>query len=253
MCSPEDRLANRSVRPFERTGVDSHSGRRRRRAERGVTNERFRWVSTGCSLAALIIKIMSNEIERKRWNYCGRAARISVRSSSSSRRQRAKATEIILDTLSSLFTGLLPNGYNPPDTFCFDLYCADPPIMVSPLTCLAFSSFSSLASCACLNALFFLTDNNVWLLTHFLLNIYTPPNGFCFDLFCDDTPIMVVCFALFRLHREIVRNGKDSSLIRFSPSRTIHGCTTTMFRNVCERSFKQRRTRRTVLPPTTSS
>jgi len=33
-------------------------------------------------------------------------------------------------------------------------------------------------------------DNNFWLLTHFLLNIYTPPNGFCFDLFCDDTPIM---------------------------------------------------------------
>ena len=37
----------------------------------------------------------------------------------------------------------------------------------------------------------FLLTDNVWLFTHFLLNIYTPPNGFCFDIFCDDTPIMV--------------------------------------------------------------
>ncbi|CAJ0955453.1 unnamed protein product [Ranitomeya imitator] len=26
-----------------------------------------------------------------------------------------------------LFTGVLPNGYNPPDGFCWDQLCADPP------------------------------------------------------------------------------------------------------------------------------
>ncbi len=29
-----------------------------------------------------------------------------------------------------IFTGILPNGYNPPDGFCFDQYCEDEPIMV---------------------------------------------------------------------------------------------------------------------------
>ncbi|XP_069803883.1 lysosomal alpha-mannosidase [Dendropsophus ebraccatus] len=31
-----------------------------------------------------------------------------------------------------LFTGVLPNGYNPPDGFCWDQLCADPPIMDNP-------------------------------------------------------------------------------------------------------------------------
>ncbi len=29
-----------------------------------------------------------------------------------------------------------------------------------------------------------------WLLTGALYNGYGPPNGFCFDIFCDDEPIM---------------------------------------------------------------
>lgn len=29
-----------------------------------------------------------------------------------------------------LFTGVLPNGYGPPDSFCFDAFCDDQPIMV---------------------------------------------------------------------------------------------------------------------------
>ena len=32
-------------------------------------------------------------------------------------------------TSSSLFTGILPYGYNPPPGFCFDTYCTDDPIM----------------------------------------------------------------------------------------------------------------------------
>lgn len=31
-----------------------------------------------------------------------------------------------------LFTGVLPNGYNPPEGFCWDQLCADPPIMDNP-------------------------------------------------------------------------------------------------------------------------
>ena len=31
-----------------------------------------------------------------------------------------------------LFTGILPNGYNPPPGFCFDIYCNDDPIMDDP-------------------------------------------------------------------------------------------------------------------------
>ena len=30
---------------------------------------------------------------------------------------------------STIFTGILPNGYNPPPGFCFDTYCTDDPIM----------------------------------------------------------------------------------------------------------------------------
>jgi lysosomal alpha-mannosidase len=34
-----------------------------------------------------------------------------------------------LDRQGWLFTGLLPNGYGPPGSFCYDAFCADPPIM----------------------------------------------------------------------------------------------------------------------------
>jgi hypothetical protein len=34
---------------------------------------------------------------------------------------------------SSLFTGILPHGYGPPNTFCFDFRCTDDPIMVSQI------------------------------------------------------------------------------------------------------------------------
>ena len=30
-----------------------------------------------------------------------------------------------------LFTGILPDGYGPPGSFCFDYSCGDEPIMVS--------------------------------------------------------------------------------------------------------------------------
>ena len=36
-----------------------------------------------------------------------------------------------IDEQSWLFTGVLPNGYNPPGSFCFDILCDDQPIMVS--------------------------------------------------------------------------------------------------------------------------
>lgn len=31
-----------------------------------------------------------------------------------------------------LFTGALFNGYNPPDGYCFDIFCGDEPIMDDP-------------------------------------------------------------------------------------------------------------------------
>lgn len=31
-----------------------------------------------------------------------------------------------------MFTGVLYNGYNPPDGFCFDIFCGDDPIMDDP-------------------------------------------------------------------------------------------------------------------------
>jgi lysosomal alpha-mannosidase len=42
---------------------------------------------------------------------------------------------ILLDRQSWLFTGILPNGYAPPNTFCFDFVCKDEPIIVSILFC----------------------------------------------------------------------------------------------------------------------
>ncbi|XP_075715232.1 lysosomal alpha-mannosidase [Rhinoderma darwinii] len=54
-------------------------------------------------------------------------------------RERDKKMEMIWrgsDDLAAptadLFTGVLPNGYNPPDGFCWDQLCADPPIMDNP-------------------------------------------------------------------------------------------------------------------------
>jgi len=38
---------------------------------------------------------------------------------------------LLLDRKSWLFTGILPDGYAAPDTFCFDFVCKDEPIMVS--------------------------------------------------------------------------------------------------------------------------
>ena len=35
------------------------------------------------------------------------------------------------DRQSWLFTGVLPNGYDPPSSFCYDFVCADEPIMVT--------------------------------------------------------------------------------------------------------------------------
>jgi lysosomal alpha-mannosidase len=51
-------------------------------------------------------------------------------------RNRTKTMEMVwkasanLDHQSWLFTGVLPNGYGPPGSFCYDIFCADPPIMV---------------------------------------------------------------------------------------------------------------------------
>lgn len=35
-----------------------------------------------------------------------------------------------LGQLTEIFTGVLYNGYGPPEGFCFDQFCADQPIMV---------------------------------------------------------------------------------------------------------------------------
>jgi len=35
-----------------------------------------------------------------------------------------------LGTASWLFTGILPDGYAPPKSFCFDYVCSDEPIIV---------------------------------------------------------------------------------------------------------------------------
>jgi lysosomal alpha-mannosidase len=53
-------------------------------------------------------------------------------------RNRTKTMEMVwkgsanLDRQSWLFTGVLPNGYGPPGSFCYDMFCADPPIMDDP-------------------------------------------------------------------------------------------------------------------------
>lgn len=36
------------------------------------------------------------------------------------------------EELSQIFTGVLYNGYGPPSGFCYDDYCADPPIQDDP-------------------------------------------------------------------------------------------------------------------------
>ncbi|XP_051940570.1 lysosomal alpha-mannosidase [Hippocampus zosterae] len=55
------------------------------------------------------------------------------------RRMRAKEQELlwrasdsISPPLADLFTGILPNGYNPPEGFCWDQSCDDPPIKDDP-------------------------------------------------------------------------------------------------------------------------
>ncbi|CAF1622827.1 unnamed protein product [Rotaria magnacalcarata] len=54
------------------------------------------------------------------------------------RRTQTKTRELIwkasanLDRRSWLFTGVLPNGYSPPGSFCYDIFCDDPPIMDDP-------------------------------------------------------------------------------------------------------------------------
>jgi lysosomal alpha-mannosidase len=47
---------------------------------------------------------------------------------------------ILLDRQSWLFTGILPNGYAPPNTFCFDFVCKDEPIIVSILLIYSFAT-----------------------------------------------------------------------------------------------------------------
>ncbi|KAL8603557.1 hypothetical protein ACOMHN_022509 [Nucella lapillus] len=51
-------------------------------------------------------------------------------------REKTKTMEMIwrgspdnLGTPADLFTGALPNGYNPPDGFCFDIFCGETPIV----------------------------------------------------------------------------------------------------------------------------
>ncbi len=43
---------------------------------------------------------------------------------------KTKKMLFVVDRQSWLFTGVLPNGYGPPGSFCYDAFCADPPIMV---------------------------------------------------------------------------------------------------------------------------
>jgi len=54
---------------------------------------------------------------------------ISTRNSTKTREMVWKASAN-LGSDAYLFTGILPNGYGPPDSFCYDIFCADPPIMV---------------------------------------------------------------------------------------------------------------------------
>ncbi|KAM9313685.1 lysosomal alpha-mannosidase [Pholidichthys leucotaenia] len=43
-----------------------------------------------------------------------------------------RASDSLPPPMADLFTGVLPNGYNPPDGFCWDQSCSDPPISDDP-------------------------------------------------------------------------------------------------------------------------
>ncbi|KAL1005722.1 hypothetical protein UPYG_G00063150 [Umbra pygmaea] len=43
-----------------------------------------------------------------------------------------RASESLTPPVADLFTGILPNGYNPPEGFCWDQLCDDPPIRDDP-------------------------------------------------------------------------------------------------------------------------
>ncbi|XP_034043246.1 lysosomal alpha-mannosidase [Thalassophryne amazonica] len=43
-----------------------------------------------------------------------------------------RASDSLTPPMADLFTGILPNGYNPPDGFCWDQSCHDPPIRDDP-------------------------------------------------------------------------------------------------------------------------
>ncbi|KAM4611334.1 lysosomal alpha-mannosidase [Polymixia lowei] len=43
-----------------------------------------------------------------------------------------RASDSLTPPMADLFTGILPNGYNPPDGFCWDQSCDDPPIRDDP-------------------------------------------------------------------------------------------------------------------------
>jgi hypothetical protein len=51
---------------------------------------------------------------------------------------------LLVDRQSWLFTGILPKGYSPPASFCFDIECSDPPIMVRYYRLLTFYYFYEL-------------------------------------------------------------------------------------------------------------
>uniref|UniRef100_A0A669E1K1 Alpha-mannosidase n=1 Tax=Oreochromis niloticus TaxID=8128 RepID=A0A669E1K1_ORENI len=43
-----------------------------------------------------------------------------------------RASDSLTPPMADLFTGILPNGYNPPEGFCWDQLCSDPPIRDDP-------------------------------------------------------------------------------------------------------------------------
>ncbi|XP_070684120.1 lysosomal alpha-mannosidase [Pempheris klunzingeri] len=43
-----------------------------------------------------------------------------------------RASDSLTPPMADLFTGILPNGYNPPEGFCWDQSCSDPPIRDDP-------------------------------------------------------------------------------------------------------------------------
>jgi len=52
-----------------------------------------------------------------------------TRGQSKQREMLWQASANLEPSASTIFTGILPNGYNPPPGFCFDTYCTDDPIM----------------------------------------------------------------------------------------------------------------------------